>query len=481
MDKDLLSVQEARDLIRKAKVAQQKLALYSQEQLNKIVEMMAKEANNNSEKLAELAVKETGFGKYEDKIIKNKFASQKVYESIKNEKVIGIIHEDEKNGILEIGVPVGIIVALIPSTNPTSTTIYKALISIKSGNPVIFSPHPSALNCILETVKILNRAAKEAGAPDDILGCLSNPTIEGTNELMKHEDVALILATGGSAMVKSAYSSGNPALGVGPGNVPAFIERTANIHEAVKKILLSKTFDNGTICASEQSVVTENIIKDDVKKEFINQGAYFLNEEEAKKVEKVMVGLNGGLNSRIVGKSVSQIAEMAGIEIPNGIRVLIKEETGVGKQFPFSMEKLSPILAFYSEENWEKACEKCIEILNFGGLGHSLVIHSENQEVIMQFALKKPVSRILVNTPASQGAIGLTTNLFPALTLGCGSIGGSSTSDNVSPRHLINIRRVAYGVKGQEKVDIKQENNNVDLDLIKKLIIEEVKKIKKGE
>ncbi|WP_083490391.1 acetaldehyde dehydrogenase (acetylating) [Caloramator mitchellensis] len=480
MDRDLISIQEARDLVRRAKEAQFKLSNLSQKELDEIVRSMAEEAYQNSERLAKMAVEETGFGKYEDKIIKNKFASKIVFESIKEVKTVGILKNDDINKILEIGVPIGIIAALIPSTNPTSTTIYKALIAIKSGNAIVFSPHPAAARCILETAKILEKAAIKSGAPEGIIGCLQNPTLEATNELMKNKDVALILATGGSAMVRAAYSSGKPALGVGPGNVPAFIERTADIPLSVKRIIESKTFDNGTICASEQAIVTENCIKEKVKEELILQGGYFLDEEEARKVAKVLVNPCGGLNPRIVGQPAIKIAQMAGLEIPDNIKVLIKEEKGVGKEFPFSMEKLSPILAFYTEENWEKACEKCIEILNFGGLGHTLVIHSNNEEVIMEFALKKPVSRLLINTSASQGAIGATTNLQPALTLGCGSIGGSSTSDNIGPLHLINIRRIAYGIRETNEIFSNSNEDKVDLDYLKKLIINEINKIKKG-
>ncbi|WDU82158.1 acetaldehyde dehydrogenase (acetylating) [Caloramator sp. Dgby_cultured_2] len=467
MDRDLISIQEARDLIKRAKEAQLKLSRLSQKELDEIVKSMAEEAYKNSERLAEMAVLETGFGRYEDKIIKNKFASKTVYENIENVKTIGILRRDDEKKIIEIGVPVGVIAALIPSTNPTSTTIYKALIAIKSGNSIVFSPHPSAAKCILETAKILEEAAKRVGAPYGIIGCIENPTMEATSELMKHKDVALILATGGSAMVRAAYSSGKPALGVGPGNVPAFIERTADIPLAVKRIIESKTFDNGTICASEQAIVTEECIKEKVKNELIMQGGYFLNEEEARKVERVLVNPCGGLNPKIVGQPATKIAKMADIKIPDNVKVLIKEEEGVGREFPFSMEKLSPILAFYTEKNWEKACERCIEILNYGGLGHTLVIHSNNEEVIMEFAMKKPVSRLLVNTPASQGAIGATTNLQPALTLGCGSIGGSSTSDNVGPLHLINIRRIAYGVKEAKELFNEEFENVLDLDYLK--------------
>lgn len=484
-DKDLKSIQEVRVLVQRAKEAQNIFKKKSQKEIDSIVKAMADVAYKESDRLAKMAAEETGFGVYEDKIIKNKFASKALHEYIKDMKTIGIISEDKEKKIIEIGTPVGVIAGLVPSTNPTSTAIYKALIAVKSGNSIVFSPHPSAMNCIRETVRVLQEEAKRVGAPDGLLNCMSIPTMEGTDALMKHEDVSLILATGGSGMVKAAYSSGTPALGVGPGNVPAFIERSADIPLAVKRIIDSKTFDNGTICASEQAIVTENCIKNQVKTELVKQGVYFLTGEEVDKVGRTIQNEMGRFNSGIAGRSAIKIAEMAGIKVPKDTKVLIAEQKYVGKKYPFSREKLSPILALYSEEDWEKACEKCIELLNYGGLGHSLVIHSKNEEVIREFALKKPVSRILVNTPSSQGAIGASTNLAPSLTLGCGAVGGSATSDNVSPLNLINIRRMAYGVKELEDIadeykdqQYKKESSlsNVDIEKITKIVMTELKK-----
>ncbi|MBU5483165.1 acetaldehyde dehydrogenase (acetylating) [Clostridium sp. MSJ-11] len=452
LDKDLVSVQEVRNLIKKAKEAQRVLAQMSQSQIDKIVKAIADAGFENAEKLARMANEETGFGKWQDKIVKNTFASKIVYNAIKDMKTVGILEDDEVNKIIEVAVPVGVVAGLIPSTNPTSTAIYKAMISIKSANAIVFSPHPNAKNCILETVKIISEAAKAAGCPDGAIACMTVPTMEGTDVLMKHNDIALILATGGSAMVKAAYSSGTPAIGVGPGNGPAFIERSANIPLAVKRILDSKTFDNGTICASEQSVVVEECIKEEVIKELKKQGAYFLTDEEAKKLEKFIMRANGTMNPQIVGKSVEAIANLASLSIPEGTRALVAAETRVGNTVPYSREKLAPILAFYTEKDWESACEKCIEILNNEGAGHTLIIHSENEKIIREFALRKPVSRMLINTPGALGGIGATTNLMPALTLGCGAIGGSSTSDNIGPFNLLNIRRVAYGVREVEEL-----------------------------
>ncbi|KKO51742.1 acetaldehyde dehydrogenase (acetylating) [Paenibacillus sp. DMB20] len=467
LDKDLRSIQEVRNLIKKAKEAQAKLAEMSQEKIDAIVKAVADAGYEHREKLAKMANEETGFGRWQDKIIKNAFASKNVYEWIKDMKTVGILKDDKANKVMEVAVPVGVIAGLIPSTNPTSTVIYKALIALKAGNSIVFSPHPNALKSILETVKVIHEAAIKAGCPEGAIGVMTVPTIQGTDQLMKHNDVALILATGGTAMVKAAYSSGTPAIGVGPGNGPAFIEKSANIALAVKRIMDSKTFDNGTICASEQSVVVEACSKDAVVAEFKKQGGYFLSQEEAAKLGKFIMRANGTMNPQIVGRSVEHIAKLADLDIPAGTRVLIAEETRVGRNVPYSREKLAPILAFYTEDNWEAACERCIEILNGEGAGHTMVIHSENEEIVRQFALKKPVSRLLVNTPGTLGGIGATTALAPALTLGCGAVGGSSTSDNIDPFNLLNIRRIAYGLKEMEDLAeqpaLQSEASSIDL------------------
>lgn len=475
-DIDLRSIQEARMLVEKARSAQQEFSQYSQQKIDEIVTAMAEAAEAQSESLARMACDETGFGVWAHKTIKNMFASRTVYEYIKDLKTVGVINEDKEKKIFEIATPVGVIAALIPSTNPTSTAIFKALISAKSGNAVVFSPHPAALKCITETVRILSRAAFRAGAPDGLISCMSIPTIAGTDELMKIS--SLILATGGSAMVKAAYSSGTPALGVGPGNTPAFIERSADIPQAVKRIIDSKTFDNGTICASEQAIVTENCIKEDVKRELVRQGAYFVEGSDLDRLARLILMPGEKLNAKIVGKPAVKIAEMAGINMPDDTKVMVCEQEGVGKEYPFSMEKLSPIIAFYSEEDWQRACERCIGLLKFGGMGHTLVIHSSNEEVIREFALKKPVSRLLINTSSSQGAIGATTNLVPSLTLGCGTLGGSSTSDNVGVMHLVNIRRAAYGVKEAKDLEPKK-HEDVNIEEIVKLVIQKMKLLNK--
>lgn len=445
LDRDLASIQEARDLIRAARQAQAAYAKLEQAQVDGIVRAMSEAAFAKAEQLAKMAVEDTGFGREADKVIKNRFASDTVYRSIKELRTIGIIHEDAKRKIIESAVPVGVIAGLVPSTNPTSTTIFKALISLKAGNAVIFSPHPAAVRCIGETVRILQEAACSAGAPDGLISTMTLPTLQGTQELMKLSD--LILATGGTAMVKAAYSSGTPALGVGPGNVPAFIERTADIEQAVHQIIESKTFDNGTICASEQSIVTETCIRDEVIAQLKKRGGYFVSGADAQKLETlIMRPGDTSVNPRIVGRSAQDIADMAGIRIPANTRVLLCEQEHVGKAYPFTIEKLSPILAFFTEPDWQAACNRCIELLTFGGLGHSLAIHTKNQELVRIFLTQKPVSRLLVNTGSTLGGIGATTGIMPSLTLGCGAAGGSATSDNVTVTHLFQIRRAAYGI-----------------------------------
>lgn len=442
VDKDLLSIQEARALVRSCRKAQAFLGALSQDRVDALTRGIAEAGEAHAEELARMAVEDTGFGKWEDKKAKNILASRSLYDHISPMKTIGIINEDNDKKLLEIATPAGVIAALVPSTNPTSTTLYKAMIAVKAGNAIVFSPHPSAANCIRRTVEIIQEALATQGAPRELVTVMSIPTIQGTSELMKKAD--LILATGGPAMVKAAYSSGTPALGVGAGNVPAFIERSADIPAALDRIMQSKTFDNGTVCASEQAIVTETVIAGTVVRELEARGGYFLNDAEAAKVMPVMERPDGSMNPAIVGKSAAYIAEKAGISIPADTRLLVYREKGVGPQYPFSKEKLTALIGFYTAEDWQEACELCFKLLKNGGIGHSLAIHSDNDVVVREFALKKPVSRLLVNTPATQGAVGLSTGLPPSFTLGCGMVGGSSTSDNVGPEHLFNVRYVAY-------------------------------------
>lgn len=447
IDKDLQSIQEVRHLIAAAKKAADQLSAYSQEQLDVLVKAMAEACAKQAERLAKMAVEETGFGVWQDKVLKNLLGSTMTYDYIKDMRVIGVLSEDPRRGIMEIGIPLGVIAGLVPSTNPTSTVMYKSLIAVKAGNSIVFSPHPSAGNCITETVGIIQEALKRAGAPEGTVDCIKLTTVEATAELLKSPDVGLILATGGEAMVHAAYSSGNPAIGVGPGNGPAFIDKSADIPEAVRRIVESKTFDNGTICASEQSVIVERSIEGKVVEAFQSMGGHFLSPEDSQQLGGFILRANGTMNPKIVGKSAADIAALAGIRIPAGTKVLLSRQTDVDGKNPYAREKLCPILAFFVEEDWEAACRRSIQILHVEGAGHTMTIHSKDQNVIREFALKKPVSRLLVNVSASLGGVGALTNLAPALTLGCGSVGGSSTSDNISPRNLINIRRVAWGFR----------------------------------
>lgn len=485
-DKDLLSVQEVRELVATAKAAQKEYAKYTQEQVDKIVKSIADAGVRNAKRLAKMAHEETGFGIEDDKVIKNIFGSKCVYESIKDMKTIGMVERDPEKGVRKIAVPVGVIAGLIPSTNPTSTAFYKSEISLKAGNAIIFSPHPNAFNCINEAVKVIREAIAEAGGNEDLVQIISIPTQQATAALMQHPDVAMILATGGSAMVRAAYSSGTPAIGVGPGNGPAYIEKTADVAKAVKMIFDSKTFDNGTICASEQSVVCDYDMEAEVRAEMEKQGAYFLNDEEIAKLSKFILRANGTMNPMIVGKSAQHIAELAGLAIPAGTRVLVAKETGIGKGHPYSNEKLCPILAFYTAKDSEHICSLCEEILYHQGAGHTFSLHTQNQDLIDEFAKRIPASRIVVNSPSALGGIGATTALLPSLTLGCGAVGGSATSENVGPLHLINYKYVAEGTKDFDSIrkdvnDIVSGNacaceaKDVDVDA---LVAEIVKRLK---
>ncbi len=453
LDKDLQSIQEVRRLIAQARQAQRTMAHMSQADLDKITAAISAGAAAHARRLADMAAEETGFGRPADKELKNRFAALTLYEAIKDERTRGILAENREKRTIDVGVPVGVVAGLVPSTNPTSTVIYKAMICMKAGNPIIFSPHPSAINCILETVNVVRRAAEEAGAPAGAISCIATPTLEATQALMRHEHTRLILATGGAAMVKAAYSSGTPAIGVGAGNGPAYIHPSADVGLAVKRILDSKTFDNGTVCASEQSIITTRAMEGAVAAELKAQGAYLLSDGEHKKLSRFILRANGTMNPAIVGKSVETVARLAGLDaVPSSARVLVARETGVGPGYPYSSEKLGLILAFYVEEDEEAVLRRCVEILEWEGAGHTFAIHCKDEDVVKRFAECVPASRVLVNTPASLGGIGATTCLFPALTLGCGAVGGSSSSNNIGPLDLINIKRVAWGVREAEEL-----------------------------
>lgn len=452
-DKDLVSVQQARQLVEKAYQAAQRFRNFSQEQTDRVVQAMAQAAERQARRLAELAVEETGYGKVQDKTVKNLFAAVDVYRYIRNLKTCDVIGENREKKVIEIAVPSGVIAAIIPSTNPTSTAIFKILCALKGRNTIVLSPHPHALRCTIETARVMEEAARQAGAPEGSIGWMETVTLEGTSELMRHRRTALILATGGAGLVRAAYSSGKPAYGVGPGNVPAFIERTADVPKAVRDILAGKTFDHGVLCSSEQALVCDLPIESQVLEELRKGGGYFLDPAEQEKLERLIQLPNKRLNPAVVGKSPQVIAAMAGFSVPDGVVCLVGRAAGVGPDFPLSMEKLSPILAFYVEDGWEAGCERCIEILNFGGLGHTMAIHSRDQHVILQFGLYKPAYRICVNTPATHGSIGLTTGVPPSMTLGCGTPGGNITSDNITPLHLINIKRLAFETRPVDQLD----------------------------
>ena len=443
-DYDHQSIQAARDLARKGKVAATQLASYTCEQIDAILRAMVEAAEQNAEALAQMAVDETGFGNVHDKIYKNHMASGLLYEQIKDKKTIGVIDVDEKNEVITIAEPVGLLMGITPSTNPTSTVLYKSIIALKSRNAIVFSPHPQAAKCTNLAIQIMSDAAVSAGAPQNCIQGITLSSMAAAETLMHAPEIDMIIATGGPAMVKAAYSSGKPALGVGAGNSPAYIERSADVHAAVKRIIASKTFDNGTICASEQSIICESCNRDAVVAEFKSQGGYFLTEEECARVCSLLFRNGHAMCPKFVGRDAQAIAHAAGIEVPKDTKVLIGEQGGVGDKWPLSFEKLTCVLAFYTVENWEEACDLSIALLQ-NGIGHTMSIHTEDKTIVRKFSVK-PASRILINTGGTQGGTGLSTGLEVALTLGCGTWGGSSISENVGPQHLINVKRVVNGL-----------------------------------
>ena len=440
-------------MCRQADLAQKELFFFTQEKLDAITRAVADGFAAAAAELAQMAVEETGFGNVDDKITKNRFASKQVLEAIGPMKTVGILKEEP--GLWEVGVPVGVIAAIVPSTNPTSTVCYKAMIALKAGNAIIFSPHPKALACTLRAARIVAEAAEKAGAPKGAVSCLTIPSLEGCRELMSANEVKLILATGGPAMVKAAYSSGKPAIGVGAGNGPAYLHPSCDIKDALLKILQSKTFDNGTVCASEQSIIVEASMEAGVKEQAKSMGYYFMNEQEAKALGAILFRPNGALNPDIVGKSARVLAEKAGFSVPQSAKILVAKEQDAGGKYPYSHEKLCPVLAWFVVENEEAAKNLAVKVLCHEGVGHTFSIHAKDRDVVRRFCREIPVSRFLVNAPAAQGGIGAATKLFPALTLGCGAVGGSSSSNNISPMDLVNVRKVAWGkTKEDDLVEI---------------------------
>ena len=440
------NAQELTKRIEQLREAQKQFATFSQEQVDEIFRQAALAANHNRIKLAKMAVEETGMGIVEDKVIKNNFAAEYIYNQYKNMKTCGVLEEDKTSGITKVAEPIGVISAIVPTTNPTSTAIFKCLIALKTRNAIIISPHPRAKNSTIEAARVVLEAAVKAGAPEGIIGWIDQPSVELSQNVMRESDI--ILATGGPAMVKAAYSSGRPALGVGAGNTPAIIDETAHIKMAVNSILLSKTFDNGVICASEQSIVVLEQVYDEVKKELAERGAYILKGEEIDKVRSIILNEKGGLNADMVGQSAYKIARMAGVNVPESAKVLVGEVTSVELEEPFSHEKLSPVLAMYKAKSFEEALDKADRLIELGGMGHTSVLYTDqvkNRDRVLTFGERMKTARTLINMPAAQGAIGDLFNfkLAPSLTLGCGSWGGNSVSENVGPKHLINVKSIA--------------------------------------
>lgn len=442
-DADLLSIQEARDLARRAHAAFKVYRKFDQARIDRIAGAMVEAGVRASESLARLAVDETGIGVVASKKQKNLFSTQGVWDDIKDLKTCGVVFRDDARGFSQIAEPYGVVLAIVPTTNPTSTALFKAIIAAKTRNAIVVSPHPRAARCIAESVRVVREAAERAGAPAGLISCMERPTIEGTQAAMRDRNVDLILATGGPDLVRAAYSAGKPAYGVGPGNVPVYIDRSADPALAAKGVVASQTFDNGTICASEQSLVIDAPIRESVLDQFARCGAYWVkNGSNEKKLLERVVAKGGRMNPDVVGQYPVKIARMAGFEIPERTTVLLVEEEGVGKEYPLSLEKLCPLLTVYTVEGWRAGCEKSIEILTYGGLGHTLGIYATDERVIAAFAEEKPSHRVIVNGPTSQGAVGYSTHLRPSMTLGCGAFGNNITSDNVSAQNLILLKHV---------------------------------------
>jgi acetaldehyde dehydrogenase (acetylating) len=446
-DQDLVSIQEARTRVEKAYAAWQTYLGYSQEQIDAIVEHMAAAARAHSRRLAELAVEETGYGNARDKHLKNLLAADVLPRKMRGLKTVGILRELAAEKVVEIGVPVGVVAAILPTTNPTSTAIYKSLIALKAGNAVVLSPHPRARRCTCATAAVLGEAALKAGAPEGVLQCLDTATLEGTQALMRHAHTGVILATGGTGIVKAAYSSGKPAFGVGPGNVPALIDRSANLEDAVAKVVVGKAFDYGTVCSSEQAIVAEESLRGRILAILQSLKAYLANDAQKAALGKLLIQPNWTVNPQCVGQAPGKIAAMAGFSVPAETSIICVEIGGVGKQHPLSAEKLSPVLSLHFVKDFDSAMDTCYALLKFGGLGHTAVIHAQDESRIREFALRMPAMRVLVNTPAPHGSTGITTNVFPAMTLGCGAAAGNATSDNIGPLNLINVKRLAYEVR----------------------------------
>jgi acyl-CoA reductase-like NAD-dependent aldehyde dehydrogenase len=443
IDPDLRALQDVRDCVARATAACEAIHGWDQKRVDDVCAALAKAGAAAAYDLARLAVEETGIGRVHYKVLKNLFGSEGVWNSIKDEKTVGIVKRDERSGIVEVASPVGVIAGIVPTTNPTSTTLFKSLIALKGRNAIIISPHPRSRRCIGETVEVLRRALERVGAPADLVQCLPNPTIESTGALMKHPEVSMILATGGTGLVKAAYSSGKPAYGVGPGNVPVYVDRTADVAWAAHSIIASQSFDNGTLCCSEQGIVVDAPVADQLLGELKKRGAHLCDEEQTKKLAKYC-NVRGHMNPDVVGLDPWRIAEAAGFAVPKTTTVLLALQGGVGPEWPLSIEILAPVLSVHKVNGWQEGCRISMAMLEAEGLGHTCAIHAKDEKVLDAFFLEKPASRIVVNGPSSQGAVGYSTQLVPSFSLGCGPQAGNITSDNISARHMVTIKRAAF-------------------------------------
>ena len=467
-DKDLQSIQQARTMIARSREAQKIWMNATQAEVDRVCEAMAEAAFQASEHLGKMAAEETGFGTPEHKKIKNQFGSKHVWESIKDTKTVGVVEHDPIKKITKIAWPMGIIAALVPSTNPTSTAMNKSIMSVKARNSIIIAPHPSAVNCTSATAKLLSDAAIAAGAPKNLIQCMTHISLPGTDELLSHKYIGLILATGGSAMVRAAHSKGKPAYGVGPGNVPVYVDRSADLEKAAKYIVGSKAFDHSVICATEQAVIADMPIAAQLRELMINEGAYFATETQAEALRKALFYPNGGINAESVGKSPQYLAQMAGIEVPADAQIIVTDLEAVGPEEPLSREKLTTVLGFYIADGWEAGCEICLDMINFGGRGHSMLLHIQDDDIVMRFGLEKPVFRIGINTMGTLGMIGYTTGIEPSLTLGSGGVGGAITGDNITVNHLFNVKRIAYETSDPPAEAFQSSNSNTKTSTVSK-------------
>lgn len=451
VDPDLRALQDVRDCVERAARAQEAFAHASQADVDRVCEAMAKAGAANAYALAKLAVEETGIGRVHYKILKNLLGSEGAWASIKNEKTVGILSRDEQRGVVEIATPVGVVAGIVPTTNPTSTALFKSIIAVKGRNAIVISPHPRAKRCIGEVAEVLRRAIERAGGPPDLVQSLQNPTIESTGALMKHKAVAMILATGGSGLVQAAYSSGKPAYGVGPGNVPCYVDRTADVEAAARWIVESQSFDNGTLCCSEQALVLDKPVAGALLKALQKRGAHLCNDEETLRLAKYC-NVRGHMNPEVVGLDPHVVAQRAGFSVPSTTTVLLARQGGVGKDFPLSIEILCPLLSVHEVDGWQEGCEVSMALLEYGGLGHTAGVWAKDPSVLEAWFLEKPASRIVVNGPTSQGAVGYSTNLMTSFSLGCGPQAGNITSENITARHLLNVKRAAFPRRDWETI-----------------------------